>query len=443
MHGTPMAFRSARDAIGAGIGMVFQHFQLMDNLSVLENVILGAEPVLRGGRIDFDAARHRIHELGERYGLVIDPDALVDDLPVGARQRLEILKVLYRGARILILDEPTGALAPQEIDDFFSSVRELTEEGVTVLFISHKLDEVLSAADTITVMRDGRTVARTSPEVVDAKELAELMVGAELPVARIERGPIGDQVVLEVKELTVERDGRNVVDEVDLVVRAGEMVGIAGVDGNGQHDLIEAILGLARPVRGQICLAGANITDRSTRQRRERGIALIPQDRHREGLLLEAPLWENAALGHQSVPPYAKGPWIDRAGTRARTEALVRDFDVRTPSIDVRAHALSGGNQQKLIIGREMESKPRLLIAAHPTRGVDVGAQAAIWDQLRSARDDGLAVLLVSFELDELLGLADSLFVMLRGAFVASLDPSTATRELVGAYMTGVAASPS
>jgi simple sugar transport system ATP-binding protein len=443
--GVPVSFRSPIDAIEVGIGMVHQHFMLADNLSVLENIILGYEPrrafPLRF-QVDKATARARIVELGKRYGLPVDPDVLVEELGVGDRQRVEILKVLYRGATTIILDEPTAVLVPQEVDELFANLGDLKHEGITILFISHKLNEVLSVADDITVIRDGTTVATRKPAEVDAKALAELMVGSELPTPETRESTVTDTLELEVSGLTqVEPGSRPKLDDVSLRIHKGEIVGIAGVEGNGQTELIAAIMGLLKPTAGTVRLAGEDITAWSTRQRRDAGIGYIPEDRQRHGLLLDAPLWENQILGHQSQAPNAKGAWIDRDGAKARTEELVDAFDVKTPSIDVHADALSGGNQQKLIIGRELLAEPTVLIAGHPTRGVDVGAQAAIWDQLRDARKAGLATLLISADLEELIGLSDRLLVIFEGRIVAEIDPAEATPELLGTHMTGSAGS--
>ena len=443
VNGEPVTFRSPTDAIALGIGMVHQHFMLADNFTVLENVILGYEPRSRfpfSFHIDHRAARKRIQELSDAYGLGLDPEALVEDLGVGERQRVEILKVLFRGARILILDEPTAVLVPQEVTELFANLEDLKAQGISILFISHKLDEVLSVADDITVIRGGTTVATRRPDEVTARQLAELMVGSELPSPELRESTVTDHLELEVKDLSSHQpDGRPILDDIDLRIHRGEIVGIAGVEGNGQSELISAIMGLLPVTEGSVSLDGQDITDWSTRRRREAGIGYIPQDRHRHGLLLDAPLWENQILGHQSQPPNAKGFWIDRDGARARTTELVERFDVRTPSIDVNAESLSGGNQQKLIIGREMMANPSVIIAAHPTRGVDVGAQAAIWDQLRDARGAGLATLLISADLEELIGLSDRLLVIYKGRIVAELDPATATPEELGSYMTGAA----
>ncbi|MEU5883109.1 ABC transporter ATP-binding protein [Spirillospora sp. NPDC047279] len=433
--GEPVAFGSPADAIARGIGMVHQHFMLADNLTVLENVVLGAERLHGIGA----KARRRIEELAERFGVRLDPDRLVEDLGVGDRQRVEILKVLYRGAEILILDEPTAVLVPQEVDELFDNLRELKREGLTVLFISHKLDEVLSVADAITVIRRGSTVSdNVDPRETSARELARLMVGSELPVPELRESTVTDRPVLTLAGLTVKgAGGRPAVDDVSFTIHAGEVLGIAGVEGNGQAELVEAIMGIRSPDGGTIRLGEEEITAWTTRRRRESGIGFIPEDRHRHGLLLESSLWENRMLGHQTRKPNVKGPWIDRSGARADTERIVRDYDVRTPGIDVTAVALSGGNQQKLIVGREMSGEPKFLIASHPTRGVDVGAQAAIWQHLRNARAEGLAVLLISADLDELIGMSDTLRVILRGRIVSEADPTTVTPEQLGSAMTG------
>ncbi|SDD19115.1 ABC transporter ATP-binding protein [Actinokineospora iranica] len=435
--GEPVSFASPADAIRAGIGMVHQHFMLADNLTVLENVVLGSEP-RAGVRLDFAAARARVREISDAYGLGVEPDRLVDDLGVGERQRVEILKVLYRGARTLILDEPTAVLVPQEVDELFGNLRDLKAEGLTILFISHKLDEVLAVADDITVMRRGTTVASVSPREVTARKLAELMVGSALPVPELRESTVTDRPVLAASGLTVtSADGRKVLDDVSFTIHAGEVLGIAGVEGNGQAELVEALMGIRVPSAGSVHLAGADITRLSTKRRREAGMGYIPEDRHRQGVLLEASLWENRVLGHQTRKPNARGPLLDRRGAKADTQRIVEQYDVRTPGIDVHAAALSGGNQQKLIVGREMSGNPVVLIAAHPTRGVDVGAQAAIWEHIRRARAERLAVLLISADLDELIGMSDTLAVILRGRLVADHDPSTVTPEQLGSAMTG------
>ena len=427
-------------AIGMGVGMVHQHFMLADQLTVLENVILGAEPMRSLGRIDFKAGRAHLEEVGEAYGLDIAPDDLVETLEVGERQRVEIIKVLYRGAEILILDEPTAVLVPQEVDELFRNIRDLKAAGTTILFIDHKLDEVLAIADTITVLRQGRTIGTVKPENVSAHDLAEMMIGAELPTPDAGASTVTDEVALQIDELRVTGDAaRPVVDGVSLRVHRGEIVGIAGVEGNGQAELVNAIIGIEAPESGTVRMLDTDVTHLSVRARREMGLGYVPQDRHQDGLLLGSALWENTTLGHQTQTPYSKGPWLNRAGMRQRAEQIRAEFDVRTPGVDVSAHALSGGNQQKLILGREMVPNPAVLVANHPTRGIDVGAQAAVWDDLREARAAGLATLLVSADLDELIGLSDTILVMLRGRLVARLDPSEVTPRDLGGYMTGAA----
>jgi general nucleoside transport system ATP-binding protein len=434
INGTQVVLGSAAEAIQAGVGMVFQHFMLADNLTVLENVTLGAEKLHGIG----NEARAEILKISDAYGLNVEPDVLVEKLGVGARQRVEILKVLYRGAKIVILDEPTAVLVPQEVEELFDNLRELKSEGLTVIFISHKLDEVLSVADVVTVIRRGTTVATVDPGSVTARQLAELMVGSELPSPSTETSTVTDEVLITVENLTLPSDGaRPLLDDISFVIHRGEVLGIAGVEGNGQAELVEAIMGMRPAATGKVTLVDRDLSTFSTRERREAGIGYIPEDRQRHGLLLDAPLWENRVLGHQTREPNVNGIFIDKAAARADTQRIIEEYDVRTPGPDVLARALSGGNQQKLIVGREMSGEPILLIAAHPTRGVDVGAQAAIWDQIKRARREGLAVLLISADLDELIGLSDRIEVILRGALVGEFDPGEVTPQQLGSAMTG------
>ena len=407
--------------------MVHQHFMLATNFTVLENVVLGSEPA-HAGALDFGEARARIRDLSESHGVPLDPDRLTEDLAVGERQRVEIVKVLYRGARILILDEPTAVLVPQEVVELFGQLRELKAQGVTIIFISHKLDEVLEIADSITVVRAGHTVATVKPADVTARQLAELMVGSELPTPETRESTVTEDVVLSVRDLGVRIGERWALEGATFDIHRGEVVGIAGVEGNGQRELVEALMGLRKPDTGTIT-AGRRRRDRAgpTRQRREDGIGYIPEDRQGRGLLLASPLWENTMLGHQTVAPFSRGPWVSKTGARRRTEEVIREYNVMTPGPDTPALALSGGNQQKLIVGREMTAGPKVLIAAQPTRGIDVGAQAAVWEQIREARAAGLALLLISADLEELIGLSDTLYVILRGRLVAQLDPATVT----------------
>ncbi|RCG20578.1 ABC transporter ATP-binding protein [Streptomyces diacarni] len=449
IDGEDVVLHSPADAIARGIGMVHQHFMLADNLTVLENTVLGAEKLHGIG----SGARRKIAELSDAYQLGIRPDALVEELGVADRQRVEILKALYRGARTLILDEPTAVLVPQEVDALFDNLRELKSEGLTVVFISHKLGEVLSVADAITVIRRGTTVASVTPRETSPKQLAELMVGSELPTAETRESTVTDTPMLDVAGLRLaatDSDGveRAVLDGISFTIHKGEVLGVAGVEGNGQAELVEAIMGMSDPDGGTVTLDGQDISHAPTRARREGGIGYIPEDRHRHGLLLEAPLWENRILGHVTEKPNTNGPLLGIPGAprllalgdaRADSERIVAEYDVRTPGIEVTAASLSGGNQQKFIVGREMSHHPKLLIAAHPTRGVDVGAQAQIWDQIRAARREGLAVLLISADLDELIGLSDTLRVMYRGRLVADADPAHVTPEELGSAMTGAA----
>ena len=439
INGEQVVLKSPTEAIRVGIGMVFQHFMLADNFTVLENVVLSAESLYGIG----DRARDKIREISREYGLAVEPDELVADLGVGDRQRIEILKVLYRGAKILILDEPTAVLVPQEVTELFDHLRDLKSEGLTVIFISHKLDEVLSVADDITVIRRGTTVAAVDPKQVNARQLAELMVGSALPSPQTEESTVTDEPRLTLQSVSLAGSGseRLVLDDIDLVIHAGEIVGIAGVEGNGQAELVEVIMGMRRPTSGQVVLGDADITQAGVREIREAGVGYIPEDRHRHGLLLEAPLWENMILGHQTQAPNIKGVLIDAKAAKADTQRVVDEFDVRTPSIFVTAASLSGGNQQKLIVGREMSHAPRVLVAAHPTRGVDVGAQAAIWDLIKEARRSGLGVLLISADLEELVGLSDTIRVILRGKLSGEFDPDVVTREELGSAMTGAGAA--
>ncbi|WP_353953820.1 ABC transporter ATP-binding protein [Knoellia sp. S7-12] len=441
IDGHEVNLQSPSDAIAAGIGMVFQHFQLADNFTVLENVVLGAEKLHGIG----ESARAKIREISDAYNLDVNPDALVADLGVGARQRIEILKVLYRNARIIILDEPTAVLVPQEVEELFDNLRGLKAEGLTVLFISHKLDEVLSVADSITVIRRGTTIDTVEPKSVNARQLAELMVGSELPTPQTEESTVTDRVVLRTEDIVLAggADTRNVLDGISLTIHAGEVLGIAGVEGNGQAELVEVIMGMREPTSGLVFLGDTDISDWQVREIREAGVAYIPEDRHRHALLLDASLWENRILGHQTEEPNAKGALINAAGAKADTERIVKEYDVRTPSIHVKASSLSGGNQQKLIIGREMSHQPKVLVAAHPTRGVDVGAQSGIWDIIRQARRDGLAVLLISADLEELIGLSDTIHVILRGRLTGTFDPDTVSAKDLGAAMTGAASAES
>ncbi|CAB4868045.1 unannotated protein [freshwater metagenome] len=437
VNGVEQHFKSPSDAIAVGIGMVHQHFMLADNFTVLENIILGAEPT-HLGVLSIGDARKRITEIAAASGTHVDLDALVSDLGVGQRQRVEILKVLFRGARILILDEPTAVLVPQEVDELFTTLRHLVDDGATIIFISHKLDEVLAVSDEITVIRDGTTVTTVLPRDVNRATLGELMVGAELPSPEGRESQVGTTVLLKVQGLTVGSGGqRKTVDDVSFAVHQAEIVGIAGVEGNGQFELCEAILGLTAISAGSVEIGEHDVTSSSTRERKSVGVSYIPFDRHREGLMLTSPLWENTLLGREGEPRFVRGPLVNTAEAHRDCNEIIDRFDVMTPSEIVPVFALSGGNQQKLLVGRELSNNPKILIAAHPTRGVDIGAQAAIWAELRRARDEGLAVVLISADLDELIGLSDTILVMYDGRITATLDPATATPKMLGTFMTG------
>jgi len=434
VNGDVVTFRSPSDAIAAGIGMVHQHFMLADNLTVLENIILGAEPGTRGV-IDADEARRRISELAASLGVELDLDLPVAELGVGQRQRVEILKVLYRGAKTLILDEPTAVLVPQEVHELFDNLRRLVAQGTTVLFISHKLDEVLSVSNRITVIRQGTTVGTVTPAEVTRRRLAEMMVGSDLPQPEPRATHVIDKVRLEVKHLSVASAGRrDVVRDVSFSIRSGEILGVAGVEGNGQFELCAAILGREAST-GTVTVDGNDVSQVSTRQRMDAGIAYVPFDRQREGLMLSTSLWENNLLGQEEK--FTKFGFINVRAARNACREVIKRFGVLTPGEDVPAFALSGGNQQKLVVGRTMSMQPSVLLAAHPTRGIDVGAQAAVWEEIRKARDAGMAVLLVSADLEELLGLSDRVVVMFDGAIVTEMLPRDATPELLGSYMTG------
>ncbi|GAA3606060.1 ABC transporter ATP-binding protein [Nonomuraea rosea] len=440
VNGERVSFASPKDALAAGLGMVHQHFMLADNLSVLENVILGAEP-RKAGSTDVSSAVRGIEAICADLGVKLDPHAPVGDLSVADRQRVEIVKVLYRGARILILDEPTAVLVPQEVDRLFANLTRLTDRGLSILFISHKLDEVLSVADDVTVIRRGVTVADSlRAEQVSARELAHLMIGAELtaPGPARSRERSGDRTSLRLENVGLNPvPGRQALHEVTLELREGEIVGIAGVEGNGQTELIECASGVRRPDSGRLTLFGQDITAMDTRRRRSAGMAVVPEDRHRQALLLEAPLWENRMLGWQTHTPNSRKGWLRRKAARRDTERLLGDYDVRAHHPDVAASALSGGNQQKLIIGRELSHDPQVLLAAHPTRGVDIAAQQSIWQHIERAVSRGMSVLLISADLDELLTRSDRLLVMLRGRLVAEADPREIDAARLGMAMSG------
>jgi simple sugar transport system ATP-binding protein len=437
IDGRPVHMHSSADAIRLGIGMVHQHFMLIPVMTVAENIVLGNEPH-RGALLDMAAAVERVRDLSARYGLVVDPRALVEDVSVGTQQRIEILKALYRDARVLILDEPTAVLTPPEIVDLLGVLRELRARGTSIIIITHKLDEVLQIADRISVLRRGKKVATIDAAGATERGLAELMVGRPV-LEEIERGPAhpGD-AVLSIGELHV-RDDREIetVRGLSLTVRAGEIVGIAGVDGNGQTELAEAIAGMRRVDSGRIRLRDQDLTDASPRAAAQAGIGHIPQDRQRHGLVLDFSIAENSALHDYERPPMSSHGWLHPDAMVARARRLIERFDVRGGAPSAPARALSGGNQQKLVLAREIDLAPQLLLAAQPTRGLDVGAIEFVHRQLIEQRDAGRAVLLISFELDEIFGLSDRILVMYEGQITLETRPDQTNESELGLAMTG------
>src|SRR5215211_3663654 len=436
MDGKPIRISSPRDAIDRGIGMVHQHFMLIPVMTVAENIVLATEPH-KGPLLDLEAARERVRELSRRYGLAVDPDAKIEAITVAQQQRVEILKALYRGAQILILDEPTAVLTPQEARELFEIVRALKDQGQSVIFISHKLNEVLEIADRISVLRRGRLVETFPREGATEESLARAMVGREV-LLRVEKSPAepGDPL-LSIEGLRVFDDrGLEAVRDFSLDVRSGEIVGIAGVDGNGQTELIDAITGLRKPAEGRIVLGGKEITRASTDDRLHEGLGHIPEDRQRRGLVLDFSLAENMALHDFDERPYSRFGWLNPRRMIATARRLIKEFDVRGGGPHTPAAALSGGNQQKVILAREVSRAPQVLIAAQPTRGLDVGAIEFIHRRLVEQRDAGRGVLLVSFELDEILSLSDRILVIYEGRIVGEYGPDVSEEEL-GIAMTG------
>jgi simple sugar transport system ATP-binding protein len=435
----PVKFSGPGDAMAAGIGMVHQHFMLIPVFTVAENVVLGHEPTGKIGNLDLNAARKLVKEISDRFGFDIDPDAKVQDLPVGAQQRVEIIKSLARNAKALVLDEPTAVLTPQETDELMDIMRGLAKSGTSIIFITHKLREVQQVADRITVIRQGKVVASPSPKA-SASELASLMVGREVDLD-VKRKPvkIGAETLV-VKELTVLDDRQHqMVDGVTFSVHDGEVLAIAGVQGNGQTELAEAILGLRKIHSGSIEVAGQDVTKSSVREVLEAGLGYIPEDRKKDGLVGEFSIAENLMLDGSFGAPFAKGVQVDFAKRDEIAEKLIQEFDIRTPSAQTLAKQLSGGNQQKVVVARELGRELKVLVASQPTRGVDVGSIEFIHEQIISARDSGKALLIISTELDEVLALADRIAVMYRGRIVGIVDSKT-TREKLGKMMAGIAA---
>jgi len=437
INGEPVEIGSTRAAIENGVGMVHQHFMLIPVMTVAENIVLATEPVRNGVLLDYAAAEKRVRKLSTRFGLAVDPRATVEDITVGQQQRVEILKALYRGADILVLDEPTAVLTPQEAQELFTILRTLTEQGKSIIFISHKLNEVLEIADRITVLRRGKKVETLSAAGATEEQLARLMVGREV-LLRVEKGAsVATDPLLRVEGLHVLDDrGIEKVRNLSLQVRGGEIVGVAGVDGNGQTELIDAIAGLRRPSAGRILVGDEDVTDGSCRECLDAGLGHIPEDRQRRGLVLDFSLAENVALHNYDSPPASRFGWLFPNRLVARAGKLLQEFDVRGGGPLTLARGLSGGNQQKVVLAREIDRNPKVLIAAQPTRGLDVGAIEFVHRRLVEERDEGRGVLLVSLELDEILSLSDRILVMYEGAIAGEFAPGVSEEEL-GVAMTG------
>ena len=441
VDGRAVEFSNPLDAIAVGLGMVHQHFRLFDSMSVAANVVFGAEP-RRLGLYDRRAAEARVRELGERYGLEIDPRARVSSLSVGERQRVEILKALHRDATILILDEPTAVLTPGEVSSLFAVIRRAADAGTTVVLVTHKINEVLSVSDEVTVLRDGRVTGRFTTSATSSAELVHAMTGRDVHQVSNQGDVTPGEIVLRLRDTVVVEGGSQRVRNVSFEVRAGEIVGIAGVSGNGQHEVVEAILGTRPLANGTIELLGADVSGATVRDRRARGVAVIPEDRRGEGSAITMSITENLTLGHHRAAPIGASRgigrgWISLRAQRARGRELIEQFDIRTPSGQQTAGSLSGGNAQKVVIARELSHGAPLLVAEQPTQGVDVGAIESIHARLLDYRTGGGAVLLVSHEISELLALADRVLVMLSGGIVAELSREQATSASIGAAMSG------
>ncbi|WP_231571290.1 ABC transporter ATP-binding protein [Gordoniibacillus kamchatkensis] len=437
VRGEPVTIDSPNKAFDLGIGMVHQHFKLVQPFTVTENIILGLEPS-KGLNIDYKSAHARVAKLSEQYGLKIDPKARIENISVGMQQRVEILKTLYRGADILIFDEPTAVLTPQEIHELIEIFRGLVAEGKSIILITHKLKEIMEIADTVTIIRRGKVIDTLKVAETNPKELAEKMVGRGVSFRTEKKEAQPGPVVLDVKDVTcLGGKGLPVLNGISLQVRAGEIVGIAGVDGNGQSELIEALTGLRSIQSGSVTLKGKDITNEKPRRISEAGLSLIPEDRHKHGLVLDFTMSENMVLETYFHPEFSKGIFLNYDAIDKYAERLIQEFDVRTPSIYNKARSLSGGNQQKAIIAREIDKDPELLIAAQPTRGLDVGAIEFVHKRLIEQRDHGKAVLLVSFELDEILNVADRIAVIYEGQIVGEVLPKDTNDQELGLMMAG------
>ncbi len=438
LNGEPVSISSPADAIAHGIGMIHQHFMLVSTLTVAENVALGLRSS-RGPLTDLRPVSERIRELSARYKLEVDPDAVVWQLSVGERQRVEIIKALYRNVSLLILDEPTAVLTPQEVDDLFVVLRQMVEDGRGLVFISHKIREVLGISDRITVLRAGRKVGTVVPEDVTPHELAEMMVGHALSSEELPPATSGGEVRLAVSDLHVMGDrGTEAVRGLGFDVRSGEIVAIAGVSGNGQREVAEAIAGLRPASRGSILLGGVELVGRHPAQTRKAGLGFVPEERMRDGIVPGFSVAENLLLIDNAAPAFSRFGFLRGRAIRRHCDELVEAFDVKTPDLNTPTHNLSGGNIQKLILARELSAEPRVLLVAQPTRGVDVGAARYIHERLLTQRERGTAILVISEDLDEVLSLSDRILVMYEGQIIAEADPRTSTREALGLMMAGV-----
>lgn len=437
VNGKKVSMKSPGDAINNGIGMVHQHFMLVHNFTVAENIILGMEP-RKGLNVNMKKAVEDVDRLAKTYGFKIDPNSIIEDMTVGQQQKVEILKALYRGADILILDEPTAVLTPQEIDELGVILKNLVKEGKSIILITHKLKEVMNMSGRVTILRRGKVIDIVNTHDTNIEQLAELMVGRKVNLVVEKKPAEPKEVILKVEDLkALDYRGVPALKGVSLEVRAGEILGIAGVDGNGQSELIEAITGLRKPSGGKVTINGKDITGKSTKEIINSGISHIPEDRHKRGLVLKFSLAENSILGVHDKKPFAKGIFMDYTEVKNYARKLIEDFDVRTPSENVMAFSLSGGNQQKMVSAREIAKEPELLIAAQPTRGLDVGAIEYIHKRLIEERDKDRAVLLVSLELDEVMALSDRIAVIYDGQIVGLLDAKDATENELGILMAG------
>jgi simple sugar transport system ATP-binding protein len=442
VRGQQIKVHSPRDAIAAGVGMVHQHFMLVPVFTVTENVMLGDEDLRGGVVLDRKAAAEKIHQISAQYNLEVDADTYVEDIPVGVQQRVEIIKLLYRQADILILDEPSAVLTPQEVEELFKIMRSLVSQGKSIIFITHKLKEVLEIADRITVIRRGKVVGSTTPNEADQDQLAEMMVGRQVQLEVMKEASQPGKSVLQVKDLVVLDERQQVaVDHVSFEVFEGEVLGIAGVQGNGQTELVRALTGLRSPLEGEIQIDGELMTHATPRKITEQGVAHVPEDRQLDGLVLPFPVAENLILNTYYLEPFSKGVVLQNSKIMENANKLIQDFDIRTPGALTNAGSLSGGNQQKVIVAREFSRPIKLLVASQPTRGLDVGSIEYIHGRIIEKRDQGVAILLVSTELDEIMALSDRIAVMYRGKIIDILSAETATKEKVGLLMAGVSQS--